>query len=265
MFSKKRTVLAVCMSLCCSAVLLGGTLTKEFRKVLDFRQDGTFSLKNVNGNIEVESWNRESVEIYAEIEVRAGNRRDAEEFLRRVEIVIEQDRDRIHVEADYPKVRGDDFFDWIFGNGKPRLSIKYWIRIPSRTDLILKSTNGRVEVTEVEGLAELATTNGNIHADRMVGAVEARTTNGGIKVEMDRLYDREGMLMRTTNGSIQLSLPRNIEADIEASTTNGGISTDFRLRVEGRFNSKRIRGRINGGGPLIELHTTNGGIRIYEE
>ena len=265
MFRKKVVWIGVLLSLYCTAIVFGGTITKEFRKVLDFKEGGEFVLKNTNGNIEVESWNRESVEIYAEIEVRAGNRRDAEEFLKRVEILIDQDRDRIEVEAEYPKKRGGDFLDWVFGGGNPRLSIRYRIKVPSRTDLELRSTNGRVEVMDVQGFVELSTTNGNIVADRMKGAVNAKTTNGGIQVAIDRLSGLEDMIMRTTNGSIRLTLPRDVEADIEASTTNGGISTDFRLEVEGQFNRKHIRGRVNGGGPLIELHTTNGGIRIYEE
>ena len=43
------------------------------------------------------------------------------------------------------------------------------------------------------------------------------------------------------------------------------VESEFPLEVQGKFNRKRIRGTINGGGVSIDLHTVNGGISIYEE
>lgn len=243
----------------------GSTLTKEFKRSFHFRPGGEVTVKNVNGNIHLRSWDVDSVEVFAEIEVKAGSRRDAEECMKRIKIVTDLRRGRLLVEPDYPKgLGGGGFWDWIFGR-KPRVKVEFWVRVPEKTDLQLKSVNGNVKVRDVTGRAEFGTTNGSIEADGMEGAVDARSVNGGIRVELMDVDRHEEMSLRTTNGSIKIVLPSDVEADIEASSVNGSISTDFPLEVRGRFNRKRIRGRINGGGGLIDLHTVNGSIRIYEE
>ena len=265
MKNRSKVLLLVLISICFTFSLHASTITREFRREVDFDPGGEVRVRNVNEQISVKPWDRNSVEIYAEIEVKAGSRRDAEEFMKRVEILVDEQRGRLSVEADYPKIRGGDgIWDWIFGK-KPQVKIEFWIRVPSETDLDLKSVNGGVLVEDVEGRAELRTTNGKIDADGMRGSVSAYTTNGGIRVVLSRVEPNHKMSFHTTNGGIKLYLPDDIEADIDASTTNGSISTDFPLEVRGKYNRKRIRGRINGGGGLIDLHTTNGSIRLYEE
>lgn len=249
----------------CLGLLQAATVSKEFRKTFDFRPGGEIGVRNVNGNISVEPWNRESVEVYAEIEVKAGSHRDAEKFMEHVKIITEHRNGRLQVEVDYPRIKGGDgILDWVFRR-KPQVKVEFWIRVPSRVDLELKSVNGGIEVSDVEGRAKFGTTNGRIDAEGMRGSVDAHSVNGGLRVELNEVDDAGEMSFHTTNGGIDLYLPRDVEADIEASTTNGSISTDFPLEIRGRFNKKRIRGRINGGSGLIDLHTVNGSIRINEE
>jgi hypothetical protein len=244
--------------------VFGGTVSKEFRKQYPFEMNGTVGVHNVNGAVYVESWDEQSVEIYAEIEVKAGNRKEAEDFLEHVTIQVDQQKDRLFVEPDYPRSRGGSFWDWLFGR-KPQVSITFRVRVPYQTNTEIKSVNGRVEVSDISGHSELRTTNGGITADNMRGAVDGHTVNGTIRVMLTKASDNDRMSFRTTNGGIQLTLPEDIQADIDASTVNGGVSTDFPLEIRGKFNSKKISGRINGGGVSIDLHTVNGGIRINEE
>jgi DUF4097 and DUF4098 domain-containing protein YvlB len=68
--------------------------------------------------------------------------------------------------------------------------------------------------------------------------------------------------MTTTNGNIELALPRDLHAELEAETTNGRVNINYRLTTQGTINSKRIRGTIGGGGVRIELQTTNGNIDV---
>jgi len=71
-----------------------------------------------------------------------------------------------------------------------------------------------------------------------------------------------GIDLGTTNGGVTLTLPETAKADVSATCTNGGISITG-LKLETTQESRRhIEGRLNGGGTPIELHTTNGGIRV---
>jgi len=76
--------------------------------------------------------------------------------------------------------------------------------------------------------------------------------------------ENEDMEISTTNGGIKVYFPGDLKADLYARTTNGSIYTDFPVRIRGRWNRRKLQGRINGGGAYIELRTTNGSIKILE-
>jgi len=259
-------------------------LREHFEKTYAFSPGGSLSLKNVNGRIEIRSWDKNQVKIEAEKVVRARSRREAEELMEEIRISVERLGNEIRVETELPRGwrGGWGLLDFIFGRKHPQIRVDYTLLVPERIDLNVKSTNGGINICEVAGQVRTRTTNGHIEILKIrgsvnarstngsvkvleaTGPVEAKTTNGRIKAEILELEEMEGVRLRTTNGSITLYLPPHIKADVEASTTNGSIHTDFPLEVRGRLTSKRIRGSINGGGGLIELHTTNGSIKILE-
>ncbi len=50
---------------------------------------------------------------------------------------------------------------------------------------------------------------------------------------------------------------------MSASCTNGGINVGSLDNFEVTEKSRRhLEGKLNGGGTAVELHTTNGGIRL---
>jgi hypothetical protein len=63
---------------------------------------------------------------------------------------------------------------------------------------------------------------------------------------------------------IQVTLPENVRADLEANTTNGSVTSELPLSLQGEISKRRMEGKINGGGPLLKLRTTNGGISIVK-
>ena len=280
-------------------IVFGATVEKEFTKTIPFTSSGNLLLQNVNGSVEVKSWNREDVDIKAIIKVKAGDSEDAEEFLKEVHINVYESSTKIEIEVDYPgKGEGFSFLKALFGWGKPNVSINFWIQAPKKIDLNLISTNGEIKVYDIDGQVyskttngsmnlegimgevELKTTNGSISANningdldakttngkinliRISGNIKAKSTNGSITSEILELNIVKEMNFRTTNGSVKLTLPNNINADFEAKTTNGKIYTDFPNLVQGEISKKHISGKINNGGPLIYVRTTNGSITI---
>ncbi|HYY93881.1 MAG TPA: DUF4097 family beta strand repeat-containing protein, partial [Pyrinomonadaceae bacterium] len=64
------------------------------------------------------------------------------------------------------------------------------------------------------------------------------------------------------NGSIDLTFPAGLNADFEAQTLNGQISTDFPLTVQGTFSRRHMSGTIGSGGRELRLETVNGSVRL---
>ena len=105
------------------------------------------------------------------------------------------------------------------------------------------------------------TTNGGVRATALSGSVDAESTNGGVNVDLASVGS-DRIALRTTNGGVTLDVPESAKADVAATWTNGGMSVNgLNLEVSER-SRRRFEGKLNGGGTPIELHTTNGGIRL---
>jgi DUF4097 and DUF4098 domain-containing protein YvlB len=94
------------------------------------------------------------------------------------------------------------------------------------------------------------------------GRAVARTVNGSIDARLGRADGREPLSFETVNGRIDVELPGDAAADVDARTVNGSIDSDFPLEIRGRWNPKRVSGAIGGGGRELELRTVNGSIRL---
>lgn len=260
---KRLIIIVLCATMVSSAVSgYSRTITKNFHKTVSFVNGGDINIRSVNGRIDVTSWNREEVDIQAEIRVKAGSTQKAERFMERVKINIDRMGNRLRIEGEYPR-RNAGFIDWIFGDNI-NVSIHYSVKVPRQTNLTARSVNGKVSAENITGTMTLQTTNGSIYGSELNGTANAHTVNGSIKIELQELTTNERMNLETTNGSIKLTLPSDAHADIRASTVNGSIHTDFPLTIQGKISRKRIQGKINGGGAEIKLSTVNGSISLYE-
>ena len=209
---------------------------------------------NVNGRIHVTGGAGNAVEVTAEKIGKGSTQEAARDALRRLEIREDATPDRVRLETRVPTGAG------MFNRGGAE--VRYTIRVPAGAHLKLETVNGGIEVRDVQGRTEASTTNGGIVARGLAGPVDASTTNGGIELEVDAV-SADGIRMECTNGGLRLRLPRDARADVSARVTNGGISlTDLPLEIVGEQSRRRLEGRLNGGGPRVEIEGTNGGIRI---
>jgi DUF4097 and DUF4098 domain-containing protein YvlB len=71
----------------------------------------------------------------------------------------------------------------------------------------------------------------------------------------------------TVNGSVRLTVPHDMNAELHAESVNGSISSDFPVTMEGSFWKRggSIDGTIGKGGGQLRLATVNGSIVITRE
>lgn len=120
--------------------------------------------------------------------------------------------------------------------------------------------NGAVRVDGARGPVDASTGNGRVTVSTERGPVEASTGNGSIDVTMRELTGRDNLHFSSGNGSITLTLPADFSAEVEATTGNGGVESDFPVQVQGRITPHRMRGTIGGGGRRLNISTGNGRI-----
>jgi hypothetical protein len=94
------------------------------------------------------------------------------------------------------------------------------------------------------------------------GAVDASTSGGNVSAFLSA-QPGEACRLSTSGGSINVELAGNVHVDVDASTSGGGVSTDFPVAGASR-DGQSLRASINGGGPLLHLRTSGGGIHIQK-
>lgn len=200
-----------------------------------------------NGGITVKGWSQSQVLIRSRIDTAAPSDAEARAIVGQIQLASGSG----HVHAQGPA--GDNDHHW---------SVSYEIFLPWQSDIHATTRNGGIHIQDVRGNIHFETQNGGVTLARLAGDVQGRTTNGGLKVELagDR-WDGQGMNVTTVNGGVRVAVPSNYSAHLETETTNGGISTDFPVSIQGRI-SNSLSFNVGAGGATIRVVTTNGGVKI---
>lgn len=202
-----------------------------------------------NGGISVLAESRGDILVRAKVEANAPSEAEAKSLLSRITIRTAGGE----VSASGPAGLGRHTW-W---------SVSYEIRSPQRIDLNLKTVNGGIGIRSVTGDVAFRTTNGGVTLTGLSGKVTGGATNGGLTVNLDGdHWTGEMMDVHTTNGGVQISMPANYSARLEAGTVNGGFSSDLPIAVSGAIDRKNIDASLGSGGAPVRVHTVNGGIRI---
>ncbi len=221
-------------------------ISKDFNQTYPLQPGGSFELQNVNGTVEVQGWDRDTVEIHA---VKSAKQRESD--LDRVSIEVDAKPEAISLVTRYPQDEGVE------------VVVNYTVRVPRGARVQHVGTvNGTLRVAGLDAVEDLHTVNGNIEVFESGGNVHAHTTNGSVQLELARLHDKDGAAAETTNGSILLAIPTDTHADLEARSLNGSFSSELPLTMQGSQRPREVRGRLGNGGVPIRLNTVNGGIRV---
>src|SRR5215470_2707998 len=160
----------------------GQAISKDFKQSYPLAPGGTFELQNVNGAVEVEGWDRDTVEVHA---IKTAKHRESD--LERVSIEVDAKPTAISVATHYPPDEGVE------------VSVEYTIHVPHSVHLEhLGTVNGSLRVVSVDNIQELHTVNGNIEVFEGGGALRAHTTNGNVRMEVMHVREKEGVTAETT-------------------------------------------------------------------
>ncbi len=227
-------------------------LEKTFSETYPLKDGGVFALENVNGDVEIEAWDRSEVSVDARITART------QEGLDRIEIKVKATADRVAVETDY-----EDRGGWSRNDGG---DVDYTIKVPRSAELReIELVNGSLRLTGVPGRVEASTVNGKLIAGGLSGDLKLESVNGKVEVSFDRIGGNQRIEIEAVNGPIELRVPAGANFDVDASTVHGNISNDFGLEVDhGQYVGHDLKGKVGAGGPRIKLENVNGPIKILK-
>jgi DUF4097 and DUF4098 domain-containing protein YvlB len=290
-----------------AAVLLAGAVAAaqaqeegSFEKTVPAKANGEVEISNVSGTVQIAGWDREEVEVRAELG----------DEVERVEVSNDAGNTRIRVII--PRRGGDD------------TDADLQIRVPRGSELLvstvsaditargvdgeqrLKSVSGNVrteiaardvEVKTVSGdlwlrgkdqpaRLRLSTVSGNVRLDRGGGEVEAVTTSGDFNLEVAAA---KSVRVRTTSGSLDFRGKLLPDAELDAESVSGDLAVraaaekgyDFEIStfsgdIENCFNldavntnrygpGRRLTGKQGAGGAKVRIQTMSGDVEVCDK
>ncbi len=253
----------------------------EINESMDADADGTVSVSNIAGSVDVQGWSRNQVEISGEL----GD--DVEE------LIFERDGDEIEIRV---KTRR---------RGSHDIDTDLVIKVPEGSSLEVNTVSADIDVADVTGEQSLESVSGDVATEAYASDIDINSVSGDLEVDGDnqsmrsRLSSVSGDIdtenlsgeigvesvsgdlvvvsgvferasLGTVNGDIvfQAQLLDNGRLDVE--TVNGSVDIEFAGDVSARFDIETFNGdirncfgpkavRVSEYGPGYELTFTEGG------
>jgi DUF4097 and DUF4098 domain-containing protein YvlB len=227
---------------------------EPFTRTGAFSATGSVTLENVNGNVEIRTWDKNEILIEGEKSAQT------EEELKAIDLTMDVSESRAAIKVRLPKRSGS----WFFGN-TIRASVRFTLTVPTAAALDrIATVNSSVSVDGARGKAQVETVNGSIHAADLGGSARLRTVNGQINATFTSIVAGQEFSMETVNGSVTVVLPKDAGVALRTSVVNGHVDCDFPLTLTKSSGRRNLSGTIGDGRASLKAETVNGSIHIEQ-
>jgi len=249
-------------------------------------------IDNRNGNIRVKTWQQNNVVL------KTVKHASSFEDIDKIVVNINRSADTISIQTSVAEEINNNY------------SVDFHVLIPKKMALRLATDNGSIKAKHCEGLIQAhtdvgtidlihtkekvcanANSKGSITIQQAVGPIQATTNNGNIS-----LHETKGSVLAhaahgsinmhcthleptasirlTASGSIELRLPHEANARLQATSERGTVLSDHFINLEPQLTKlnksawnqlkRNIEGTIGTGEADIILHANAGPIKILE-
>jgi len=226
-------------------------LREEFHQTYPLQAGGRVELENINGAVHITAWDRN------EVKVDAVKTASSKEKIDDARIEVDATAGRVSIRTKYPE-HNLTFTD--HGRRNPA-SVEYTLTVPRGANLDeISLINGDLEISGISGKVKSSCINGKTIASNLSGAAHLSGVNGRVQAAFE--FIQHSIEMESVNGRVEIVLPSDTNALIEAETVSGSISNEIGLLSTGHIVGHNLRGQLGSGGPRIKLSTVNGSIDI---
>jgi len=218
------------------------------------------------GSIVVEGWQRNEVEVTAEIELQAAT----EEDLRRLATVngFVFDEDLNHVRILTTGTHDRTFMRRAVKNFPKKLlglpwKIDYRIRVPLASDIEIDAGRGPIKVAGVEGALRLSATESETELVLTGGTVNTVVAVGTVNVRIPvRSWRGAGAEIRLARGALTVEVPTGFNGDIDVEILRVGKIEDGTGGLEKRerpgITERQVKARSGAGGAYFHFVVGDG-------
>jgi hypothetical protein len=133
-------------------------------------------------------------------------------------------------------------------------------------NLRIKSGDGQVKITNADGAIDARTSDGNLSVDGLFHALALHTSDGALDLSLREGTKLEGIsTIQSSDGSVTIRVPQNFAADLNVHTSDGRVDCTLPITTD-HYQSggegHELRGKLNGGGAPLTIHTSDGNVKI---
>lgn len=133
--------------------------TKEISKTFDANNETILNIKNKFGNVDITTWNQNSIEIDVEITISGNDEDKITDKLDKINIEFNQENNQVFASTHISKSKSkswfsSSWFNWSL-NSSINIQINYTIKMPIENDLNIFNDYGSIVLNELNGKANI--------------------------------------------------------------------------------------------------------------
>lgn len=210
---------------------------EKISKTLPADARGEVEIVNVAGSVAVSSWERNEVQVDADL----GSSVERLDF--------RSEGSRTYIKVVLPRMSG--------GGGSSDLIVK----VPRNSSLIVNTVSAEQNITGVRGMQRLQAVSGNINTEFGPGDIELKTVSGDIQA---RGRDGKGLVRATTvSGDLEI---HQAGPELELNTVSGDMLVTLERLDRGRIKSTNGDLELTavlGEGARVEAEAINGDLSFH--
>ncbi len=151
--------------------------------------------------------------------------------------------------------------------------VDYTIMLPEQASATIKTDKGPIKIKHMLGSIDAFSQNGSIEICDAVQTVVAKTHKGSIKVKQKSFSQPYALFLEALQGSIDLFLPIDSNADLQAQTLSGSVTSELPVTLHActvKLNKdtwdrlkREVHGTLGTGGAPITIEVNRGNIVVH--
>lgn len=253
---KVSFVVAVALPLLAAQSLSAARFAVADRSNYSFplQADGTFSLHNPAGNVEIVGVDGAIVTVTAERVVQGTSDALVSEG-RRLTPIVTGGNDRARVIRTDTAQRAASGWNSV---------VNYQVRVPRTATLRLDiKSSESISVSNISGAVFISNNRGSIRLQNVTGPqINVETINGSVVLDA-ALLPQGNVTLATVNGNVLVAVAPDANFNWVAESIGGGYNTNFTVHKP-RWSGPRFEGVINAGGRLLRTVSLMGSVTLLQ-
>jgi hypothetical protein len=236
-----------------------------------FNYGGTVTIIGApRGSIKIEGWQRNEVELTADLEWQAESEADLALLVPLNNFAFDEDADHLRIMTTGTHDR--EFMKRAAKNFPKRLlnlpwKIDYRLHVPASADVEIDAGHGPITLSGVEGALRINATESETALTLTGGTVSVTIAAGNVNLSIPvRSWRGGGAEIRIAAGVLNVDLPPGFSGDIDSDVLRAGkiVNTYEGLgtREKPGITERTIRGRAGAGGAYFHFTVGDGVINI---